>query len=236
MTGHLLISTKRDFCYEYTRINFIASGHTFYRKPSLEVSMKRSLYFAFFAIAIGIISLGATYFTRYFYPENYVKDKTGNYINITVSENNSTFPVNKSTVFNVEYDYPEEGRLLKEQLKCIPALLGCDKEGVEKYLNDYMNHLSREDREKGLVSYKMISYNSNEITLRKTFRSSTTDGFYAKSFNGLIVILKSDEKTVYEYTQISISSLPEDIREDILKGYYLENEEELYNFLENYTS
>ena len=82
----------------------------------------------------------------------------------------------------------------------------------------------------------MISYNSNEITLRKTFRSSTPDGFYAKSFNGLIVILKSDEKTVYEYTQISISSLPEDIREDILKGYYLENEEELYNFLENYTS
>lgn len=198
--------------------------------------MKRNLYFALFAFLSGILSLSGIIFLKYFYPENYVKDESGNYINITVSENTSTFPVNKSTIFNVEYDYPEEGRLLKEQLKCIPALMGCDKTGVERYLKDYMDNLSKEEKEKGLVSYKLISYNGNEITLRKTFRSPITTGFYAKSFNGLIVILKGDEKTVYEYTQISLSSLPEDLRADILKGYYLENEEELYNFLESYTS
>lgn len=198
--------------------------------------MKRNLYFAVFAVMTGIISLAGIYFFSFFYPQNYIKDETGEYVNITVSDNRSTFPVNKSTIFNIEYYYPEEDRLLKEQLKCIPAMLGFDRDGVEKYLDDYMNNLSREEQEKGLVSYKMISYNGNEITLRKTFKSPESKGFYAKSFNGLIVILKSDQKTVYEYTQISLASLPEDMRDDILNGYYLETEEELYSFLENFTS
>ena len=163
-------------------------------------------------------------------------DDSGEYVNITVSENKSTFPVSKSTSFIVEYDYPEEDRILKEKVESIPALLGCDKIGVEKYLADYMDNLSREEKEEGLVSFKMISYNENEITLKKTYIKPIPEGYYAKSYNGLIVILNGDEKTVYEYTQISLASLPEDMRPDILKGYYLANDEELYSFLENYTS
>ena len=189
-----------------------------------------------FAVMTGILSFGGVMFNKYFYPKNYEKNEDGEYINITVSEHKNTFPVNKSTIFNVEYFYPDENRLLKEQLKYIPAMLGCDKEGVEKYLNDYMDNLSKKEQEEGLVSYEMISYKDNEITLRKTFRKPELKGYYAKSFNGLIVILNGDEKTVYEYTQISLASLPEDMREDILKGYYIESEEELYSFLENFTS
>ena len=44
----------------------------------------------------------------------------------------------------------------------------------------------------------MVSYKGNEITLRKTYKTPITNGYYAKSFNGLIVILNSDEKTVVE--------------------------------------
>ncbi len=198
--------------------------------------MKRNLLFALFAVLIGALSLGGIIFNKYFYPRNYAKNEYGEYVNITVSEQQSTFPVNKSTIFNVEYNYPDENRLLKEQLNYIPALLGCDKDGVEKYLTEYMDNLSMKEQEEGLVSYEMISYKDNEITLRKTFKTPETKGYYAKSFNGLIVILNGDEKTVYEYTQISLASLPEDMQGDVLKGYYIETEEELYSFLENFTS
>ena len=198
--------------------------------------MKRNLLFAFFSLLTGLLSLCGIFFYHFFYPQNYVMDDSGEYVNITVSENKSTFPVSKSTSFIVEYDYPEEDRILKEKVESIPALLGCDKIGVEKYLADYMDNLSREEKEEGLVSFKMISYNENEITLKKTYIKPIPEGYYAKSYNGLIVILNGDEKTVYEYTQISLASLPEDMRPDILKGYYLANDEELYSFLENYTS
>ena len=198
--------------------------------------MKRNLFFIVFALMTGALSLCGIYFNNYFYPKNYAKDSTGEYVNITVSEQKSTFPVNKSTIFNVEYSYPDEDRLLKEQLRYIPALLGCDKAGVEAYLKSYMDNLSKKEQEQGLVSYELISYKDNEITLRKTFRTPQLKGYYVKSFNGLIVVLNGDGKTVYEYTQISLASLPEDMREDILKGYYVETEEELYNFLENFTS
>ena len=48
--------------------------------------------------------------------------------------------------------------------------------------------------------------------------------------------MNGDEKTVYEYTQIPIHLLPDDMKEQVMNGYYLDNEEDLYNFLENYSS
>lgn len=198
--------------------------------------MKRNLMFALFSISTGILSLCGIFLYNYFYPQKYVIDDSGEYVNITVSENKSAFPISKSTSFVVEYEYPEENRILKEHIESIPALLGCDKAGVEKYLETYMDNLSRDEKEAGLVSYKLISYRENEITLRKTYKKPEPSGYYAKSYNGLIVILNGDEKTVYEYTRISLASLPEDMRPEIINGYYLADDEELYSFLENYTS
>lgn len=63
-----------------------------------------------------------------------------------------------------------------------------------------------------------------------------TNGFIAKSFNGTIVILNGDGKTVYEYTDISIHLLPDDLQEEVIKGYRLKDDEALYNFLETYSS
>ena len=104
------------------------------------------------------------------------------------------------------------------------------------YLKDYMEHLSYEEQEQGLISYELISYHDNQISLRKTYRETKVKGYYAKSFNGTIVILNGDEKTVYEYTQIPINVLPEDLQEEVISGYYLETDEALYSFLENYSS
>jgi hypothetical protein len=82
----------------------------------------------------------------------------------------------------------------------------------------------------------LTGYQNSQITLRKTYDTQEKQGYYAKSFNGTIVILQSDGKTVYEYTQIEIHTLPEEIQQQVTEGYYLENDEDLYNFLENYSS
>ena len=47
---------------------------------------------------------------------------------------------------------------------------------------------------------------------------------------------KLPENEIYEYTDVILDVLPEELREEIREGKYLKGEEELYNFLENYTS
>jgi len=198
--------------------------------------MKRNLLFAVFALLTGIISGIGVYCFHFFYPERYEKTESGEYVNIETAAKRTAFPVDEVTNFVIEYYYPAEGRLLSEHVDEIPMLLGCDKEGVEQYLSDYMKHLSRKEQDDGLVSYELTEYNETEITLRKTYRKEEKTGFYARSFNGTIVILQSDDKTVYEYTQIMIHMLPEDMQEKVNAGYYIETEEDLYSFLENYSS
>lgn len=198
--------------------------------------MKRNLLFAAAAVTIGIFSCIGVYLYQYFYPERYEKTESGEYVNIETAAKRTAFPIDEITTFVIEYYYPDEERLLTEQVEDMPMLLGCDKEGVEQYLANYMEHLSRKEQEEGLVSYTLTGYNEKQLTLRKTYRKEEKNGFYARSFNGTIVILQSDNKTVYEYTPIMIHLLPEDMQEKINDGYYLENEKELYSFLENYSS
>ncbi|MCM1180060.1 MAG: hypothetical protein NC347_07375 [Clostridium sp.] len=198
--------------------------------------MKRNLLFAVFALLVGAISGISVCCFHYFYPARYEKTESGEYVNIETAAKRTAFPIDEATSFVIEYYYPEEERLLSERMDEFPMLLGCDKEGVEKYLSNYMTHLSKKEQDEGLVSYELTAYNDKEITLRKTYRQEEKTGFYARSFNGTIVILQSDDKTVYEYTQIMIHMLPEEMQEKINAGYYIENEEDLYSFLENYSS
>lgn len=197
--------------------------------------MKRNLIFAGMALLIGCMAGAFVIFYAFFYPKNYVKNENGDYVNVTAPKA-ETFPVTKDTTFEIEYYYPDEQKRLTEQITDMPMLLGCDKEGVINYLEDYMKHLSYEEREQGLISFELISYKENHLCFRKTYRKQEYQGYYAKSFNGTIVILNGDGKTVYEYTQIAIDSLPDDLQLQVLEGYPLENEEDLYSFLENYST
>ncbi len=54
--------------------------------------------------------------------------------------------------------------------------------------------------------------------------------------NNYVAVYKLPENEIYEYTDVILDVLPEELQEEIRAGKYLKGEEELYNFLENYTS
>ena len=54
--------------------------------------------------------------------------------------------------------------------------------------------------------------------------------------NNSVAVYKLPENEIYEYTDVILDVLPEELQEEIRAGKYLKGEEELYNFLENYTS
>lgn len=62
------------------------------------------------------------------------------------------------------------------------------------------------------------------------------DCYYLMEVNGYVVVYLSDKKTPYEYTDIMYDELPAVMREEIRNGKYIEGQDELYGFLENYSS
>ena len=63
-----------------------------------------------------------------------------------------------------------------------------------------------------------------------------TGAYYLMARDGMIWVYHEDMKTVYMTTGIFLDSLPDEVRQEILDKKYIKNEEELYNFLESYSS
>lgn len=53
---------------------------------------------------------------------------------------------------------------------------------------------------------------------------------------GYVAVYHTDRKTLYASTDILVSELPEELQKEIEEGKYIGSEEQLYNFLENYSS
>lgn len=60
--------------------------------------------------------------------------------------------------------------------------------------------------------------------------------YYLMANGGMVYVYKEDMKTLYLATDIMLDRLPDDVRQEILDKKYIKNEEELYNFLESYSS
>lgn len=54
--------------------------------------------------------------------------------------------------------------------------------------------------------------------------------------DGFVAVYHTDRKTLYASTDILIQELPEELQEEINEGKFIGSEEQLYNFLENYSS
>ena len=61
-------------------------------------------------------------------------------------------------------------------------------------------------------------------------------GYYLMQREGFVIVCLQDKKTVYEYTSIEVTELPVTLQNEIKNGKYVESLQELYGFLENYSS
>lgn len=62
------------------------------------------------------------------------------------------------------------------------------------------------------------------------------EGYYLCELQGYVVVYLGDHETIYEMTEIPLSTLPENVRAEVEAGKYVETAKELYGFLENYSS
>ena len=66
--------------------------------------------------------------------------------------------------------------------------------------------------------------------------SVSDDAYYLKELHGYVAVYLQDGTTLYETTSLSVNNLPDEVQQDLKNGIYLKSAEELYGFLENYSS
>ena len=69
-----------------------------------------------------------------------------------------------------------------------------------------------------------------------TSKSEIEKCYYIKEADGYVTVFEADQKTVYEYTTILVSELPENIQQKLEKGIKVTTLNQVYGFLENYSS
>lgn len=62
------------------------------------------------------------------------------------------------------------------------------------------------------------------------------EGYYLCELQGYVTVYLSDRTTIYEFTEIPLTDLPEELQQEVKEGKYMKTEKEIYAFLENYSS
>ena len=116
-------------------------------------------------------------------------------------------------------------------------LVGLTREEVLDYLESYMQDMTLSEHNKGLISYELVRFSEDEVTMRKTYNEDTVPfRFYVVVKDGYVVVYNSDLKSVFDYTGIEAAKLSEKDRIALSKGIYINSKDELYGLLESFTS
>jgi len=202
-----------------------------------------------------ILFLGCVYFGSYYYVTKYMTEPIVEEYNQVAAGNETVEETQTESDAAIFVDTNDEERidsytnyilesydmtnyeLHEEKLPMPSEYIGLTRDELIAYLEDYAEYPSEEDQEKFLEDIQLISYSDEEIIVRKSFKpEEIPETFYLMVENNMVNVYYKDKKTVYMYTDISLDTLPADVQSEIINIKYIRSPEELYNFLETYSS
>ena len=131
----------------------------------------------------------------------------------------------------------KNGEIFVEEKSMPSVYIGMDRKELLLWIDEYMNHLSINELEKGLVSYEIESYSVEKVAMKKQYYPDENFARYYMIYkHGRMIVYYSDHKTVYDYPDLILSDLPLDLQCQTIVGMPIKDEVELYNFLQNYSS
>lgn len=179
-------------------------------------------------------------YSNFFYPNrNTASNQNINYYEEPVVEVSES--EDKITTCDTQYVVIEYNLMDKSQNKITKKLpekyLGMTRNKLEEALMDYESNPTLEDQEKGFISLQLERFSNNQVVIQKNYRPmEKTNGYYLEVWDGKIVVLEEDRKTVYLTTDIYVDALSDSLKQELILGKFIHNMEELYGFLESYTS
>lgn len=129
-----------------------------------------------------------------------------------------------------------------EQAEEIPVpsyYMGMDREMFEKQLQDFDKSPSLQELQKGFQGSEIRSFSGEKVELCKFYREQKEDKeeyYYLAIQQNKVVVYRADGQTIYMETDISAEDLPSDVLQELIQKRVVNTEEDLYDFLESYSS
>lgn len=176
--------------------------------------------------------------------QNITVDPGGNVLKITEDVMDTDLPVaglEDTLTSDTKYIVKRYDQTTKQedslQQQIPDQFIGKTRTELEDIVQSYNMAPSLEDLEQGFVSMEISSFSPSQLVVVKKYISDMSkEHFYLIAENNYITVYYSDLATVYLYTDISFDMLPGELQQQVLDKKYVDSEEELYNFLESYSS
>lgn len=134
--------------------------------------------------------------------------------------------------------YDEDGNLVNREITVPNAeLVGKDRLGIMMYANDYKKNASKDELQQGLQRMVVKSFSPDTVTFVKYYGPPIEEpGYWIAVRDNIIVVYTEDRSEIYEFTNIELWQLPLEVQSDLVDGIYVDNERELFDFLQTYSS
>lgn len=145
--------------------------------------------------------------------------------------------VTADTLYLVETVDLSEGKVDEKEEKIPFRYIGLDREELLRELAFYDSNPPLTEQEMGFESIELTAFSKDRVAVCKYYRAKKEDrGFYLMVADHFIVVYEEDKKTLYMNTDILLESLSDALQAEIIRGKFVGSEEELYHFLESYSS
>ena len=211
-----------------------------------------SLFLILSGVMLGLGGYTALKAEQFFYPNRYRMKETPNYIIQQMPESAAVEEqVIEAAVGNIPVVTADTKYLIEEvdltdgtvhELEAsVPVMyIGLDRERLVNELESYDNNPPLSELERGFETIELTAFSKDRVVICKYYKpvkdKEEVPGYYLMVADHFIVVYRGDMETLYMNTDILLENLEDTLQAEIIQGKYLTTEEEVYNFLESYSS
>lgn len=210
-----------------------------------------SLFLVVSVLLLGVGGYTALKAEQFFYPNRYqekeVKNMAG-HKNAEISDGPEmqeqvietaveTVPVvTADTAYLIEEVNLVDGSIQEKQEDVPVKFIGLDRDSLIKELESYDKNPPLSELEMGFETIELTAFSKDRVVICKYYKEEKPKGYYLMVEDHFIVVYEEDKQRLHMNTDILLENLSDGLKAEIIQGKYIENDEELYNFLESYSS
>lgn len=122
--------------------------------------------------------------------------------------------------------------------ECIPdKYIGMTRKELENALQEDTNTVLLEDDKSCFKSQHLELFSPEKIKILRIYdTTSVTDGYFILEVEGEIRVYEEDKETLFFRTDLVLDDLPDNVKQEVIEGKFVETEVQVYHFLESYSS